>query len=167
MKSITQRVNERIKIKFDELWTAIPCIITRVDRTNMRCDVKPKMKFSEFELPKIKNIPVVFPRGSDSIILMPIKKDDIVLVLFSKYDLSKLLVDNNINLTVDINQFHFRNAFVLGGFVLYRELGSSIVHDEVYEIPENDIKIISDKEVHITAEHIRLRSENITFEVPP
>ena len=115
------------------------------------CVIKPKFYY-EFEYrnqkhtrepPIIRDVPVMYPRGGNSIIMMPIKVDDIVLVACSQHSLKKLLI-NLENIKVEqTKEFGLEGAVILGGFIIENEFGQLFESKAKYEIP-SDVTMIYD-----------------------
>ena len=132
-------------------WTMVPGVVTAVDKVACRCNVKIKIRDDTREFAELTNVPVVFPRGGNSIILMPLTTGDVVLVGFSKFPLDSLLVNEQV-VQKDIDKldyFDVGSAIVLAGFVLDNELGETILDDAKFEIPTDDIVVCAEGEVKL------------------
>lgn len=131
------------------LWTLVPAVVDTVNRQKMTCDVRVKVSREVSQYLQIRDVPIAFPRGGDSVILLPIQSNDVVLVGFSKWSLDQLLIDIQIvvkeNLDSD-RKFHYQDAIIMLGFAVDNEKGQTLMDDVVLEIPEGDI-IIYDPDV--------------------
>lgn len=74
------------------LWTAIPAIVTKVNRAEMTVECQPTVKgritdengaVISVNLPVLINVPVCFPKAGGFILTLPIQIDDEVLVIFA------------------------------------------------------------------------------------
>lgn len=127
-------------------WTMVPGVVTQVNPTKLTCNVKIKLDDIGQDFKELTDVPVVFPRGGDSIIMMPIKVDDVVLVGFSKFSLDTLITNTQIvKKDLDIEDFFdVSHAVVIAGFVLENEKGSP-----PFEIPTDDVVIVSEEDLTV------------------
>ena len=74
------------------MWTALPCIVTKVNLTKMTLEAQPAIKgtietangvFKSVNLPLLVDVPIVFPSAGGFTITMPIAAGDEVLVIFA------------------------------------------------------------------------------------
>lgn len=74
------------------IWTAMPCIITKVDLTKMTIEAQPAIQgliedengeVQSVDLPLLVDVPIVFPSAGGFTITLPIAVDDEVLVVFA------------------------------------------------------------------------------------
>ena len=134
-------------------WTMVPGVITYVDKEACRCNVKIKIRDDTREFKELTDVPVVFPRGGNSVILMPVSAGDVVLVGFSKFPLDSLLVNEQV-VQKDIDKldyFDVGSAIVLAGFILANEAGETILDDAKFEIPTDDIILCAEGELKLGA----------------
>lgn len=149
------RVDERIDYKLQNIWTLVPAIIVGVDSVNMTCNVKIKARIEETDFPILRDIPIVWPKGKNSLLKTPIAKGDVVLCGFSKFALHELLIDGNV-VEVDKPRLGIEDAFILGGFVLSPKTGTVIYGTETYDVPTSGAQLISDESVVVTAPTVRM-----------
>lgn len=73
-------------------WTAMPCIVTSVNLAKMTIECQPALKAEiiteagtsqTVNLPKLVDVPIVFPSAGGFTLTLPIKPGDEVLVVFS------------------------------------------------------------------------------------
>ena len=130
------------------------------------CDVKPKFYYEieargekfKRELPVLRGVQVVWPRGGNSLILLPIKVGDVVLVGCSQFAIDKMLVDlGEVKVNKDI-MFVLEGAVILGGFVLENEWGETIYGGVDFEIPTK-LTVVSDGEILVEAPDINLQGD--------
>lgn len=134
-------------------WTLVPGVVSSVNNAGCTCNVKIKIRDDTRDFEELTDVPVVFPRGGDSIILMPIDIGDVVLVGFSKFPLDSLLVNTQV-VQKDIDKldyFDVGSAIVLAGFILDNEKGDTILGDAKFEIPTDDIILCAANEVKLGA----------------
>lgn len=87
---------ESMRLAFDGLqsgiWTAIPCIVTKVNLTAMTIECQPAIQgtiedetgqISTTNLPVLINVPICFPGAGGFILTLPIAVGDEVLVVFA------------------------------------------------------------------------------------
>lgn len=151
MPGPAQRVLDLVERRLQGIWTLIPCVVDTVNQQAMTVDISIKVTRPNKYL-KIEKVPVVFPRGGNSIILMPIKSGDVVLVGFSKYSLQSLLTDIQVVIKDNLDRerkFHYSDAIILAGFVLENEKGSQLMAGANFEIPDDDITIVAEDQVNV------------------
>jgi len=142
-----KRVWDLINQRLTGVWTLVPAIVDAVHREEMTCDIRVKVTREKQNYVQVLDVPVVFPKGGTSVVLMPIQIGDVVLAGFSKWSMENLLVDNKLVVKKDLDndvQFHYRDAFILGGFATQNELEIN-----GWEIPEGDIVIFDKDKVQL------------------
>ena len=122
---------EKLKERwFEEIETIALGIITWVDHSRFRCNVKLKNKIQGQEV-ELFNVPIACLKSSVGLVYAPIKENDVVIVLFSKYELEEQLKNRDI---VDVNEqvkFDINNAMVLSGVFTIVEDIPSINPDKI------------------------------------
>lgn len=124
--SMVSVIEKIIYKKFDGLWTLAPAKVTRVDADNMRVDLRIKNTLFGKNPINIRSAHVWYPRGGGSAILYPIAVGDIVLAAFSKIEMIPALADADYRTELDAQYFESRNCFVMGGFILDNERGTTV-----------------------------------------
>jgi len=136
-------VNKRL---FDMFIISIGTVIA-VNSDTVRCDVRIKVSstVNRGSISVLKNVPILYPRGGNNIIMYPITEGDTVMIAFSKESISKAIIDSSSRKEIATKFFSSDNAFILGGFILDSEIGSSIdgidikIPDKITMLSEDDI----------------------------
>lgn len=128
-------IDERIEAKLNRLNTVSLGIITQVDNSKLRCNVKLKHKIQGSEI-ELFDVPIACLKSSVGTIYIPLQEGDIVLVLFSKYELEEQLKDKQAVAVNELLKFNINNAIVLGGVFT--------LADSIPSLQENKINIIGD-----------------------
>lgn len=111
---IGEKIIKLIDEKLSRLNTVALGIITSVDLSKMRCNVKLKHKIQGQEI-ELFDVPIACLKSTDKLIYVPVKEGDVVIVLFSKYELEEQLKNKQ---PVDVNEllkFNINNAIIFGG----------------------------------------------------
>ena len=95
-----EKIKKLIDVKLDNINTVALGIITQVDLSKMRCNVKLKHKIQGNEI-ELFDVPIAFPKFNDCVIAIAPKEGDVVLVVFSKYELEEQLKNRE---PVDVNE---------------------------------------------------------------
>lgn len=125
-----EQIRKLIDIKLDNLSTVDIGVITQVDLTKLRCNVKLKHKVQGNEI-ELFDVPIACLKSSIGMIFVPPSEGDIVLVLFSKYELEEQLKNKDV---VDVNEFlkfNLNNAIVFGGVFTLADSIPSIKPDKI------------------------------------
>ncbi len=127
---------EKLKERwFDELETVALGVVTWVDHSKFRCNVKLKNRIQGYEV-ELFNVPIACLKSSVGLVYVPLKENDVVIVLFSKYELEEQLKNRDV---VDVNElvkFDINNAIALSGIFTTVE--------EIPDITPDRINIIGD-----------------------
>ena len=155
MNTIPQAVDERINTSLGVLWTSCPAIIKEVQNNEGTVTIQIKALLSDKEdnkrqSPLVYNVPVINFKGGNTYIKMPIVAGDVVMAFFSKFAMDTLLRDENIADPIDARQFNFNDAIVLGGFFTSDDGNKTI--------PTDDVEVVSDGKVNITATEVVINS---------
>lgn len=145
-----EQIRKLIDIKLDNLNTVALGVITQVDLTKMRCNVKLKHKIQGNEI-ELFDVPIACLKSSAGTIIIPPTEGDVVLVIFSKYELEEQLKNKE---TVDVNEllkFNLNNAIVFGGLFTLVDSIPAINEDEILiqHKSENYIKFQQDGKIVI------------------
>jgi len=128
-------MDERIEMKVSRINTIALGIITQVDHSKLRCNVKLKHKIRGREI-ELFDVPVACLKSSVGTIYIPLQEGDIVLVLFSKYELEEQLKNKQTVAVNELLKFNINNAIVFAGVFTLAE--------SIPEINPNRINIIGD-----------------------
>ncbi len=147
---IGDKIIKLIDEKLSRLNTVALGIITSVDLSKMRCNVKLKHKIRGNEI-ELSDVPIALPKFNDCVIAIAPKEGDVVLVVFSKYELEEQLKDGN---PVDVNEilrFNINNAIVIAGVYTLVDSVPAINQDEILILHKsgNYIKFNSDGTITI------------------
>jgi hypothetical protein len=119
-----------IDSKLEEINTVSFGIVTQVDLSKMRCNVKLKHRIHGNEI-ELFDVPLAVQKFSDSALIIAPKEGDIVLVLFSKYELEEQIKNREI---VDVNEllkFNLNHACVIAGIFTAVDSLPSMNEDEI------------------------------------
>ncbi len=133
------KIKKLIDVKLDNINTVALGVITQVDLTKMRCNVKLKHKIQNNEI-ELFNVPIACLKTSAGLIFVPPSEGDVVLVLFSKYELEEQLKNKS---TVDVNEllkFNINDAIVFGGVFTLADSVPELQHDKINLIGEVYVK---------------------------
>ena len=155
--NIVEQLKQMINSTIDGLWTLAIAKVESVNRTECTCTVILKyLTINGVPYARLTNIPVVMPRGRNSMVLVPIDVGDVVLVAFTKFP-SGLVIENEDMIKVEnTNTFSIKNAVVLAGFILGTEELQTITGSEKYEIPTDRMVLVSDQKIDIVAPQINI-----------
>ena len=118
--SLAEFVLDAIDSKMLDIHTAIPGIVVKFDAEKQLADIQPalKRKFSETQiepLPVVTNVPVVYPRSSNSIIYFPLVKGDSVLLLFAERSIDRWISKGGIVDPADVRKHHLSDGICVPG----------------------------------------------------
>lgn len=114
-------IDNAIKSALGELHTTIPGIVVKYDPATQTADVQVAIKRrgidgTVYQIPPIRNVPVVFPRCSFGTITFPIATDDPVLIMFSERPLDRWRQSGGVVDPGDHRFFHqYTDAFCIPG----------------------------------------------------
>jgi len=127
---IAEKIHKMIEDLLEDVETVALGIITYVDLTKLRCNVKLKHKIRGQEI-ELFDIPIAFPKFNDCSVIIAPKEGDVVLVVFSKYELEEQLKNRE---PVDVNEllkFNINNAIVIAGIYTLVDSVPTINQDEI------------------------------------
>ena len=125
-----EKIKKLIDVKLDNINTVALGIITQVDNSKLRCNVKLKHKIQGQEI-ELFDVPIALQKFNDCVIAIAPKEGDIVLVAFSKYELEEQLKNRD---PVDVNEllkFNINNAVVIAGIYTLVDSVPMINQDEI------------------------------------
>lgn len=128
-------IDERIEAKLNRLNTVALGIVTQVDNSKLRCNVKLKHKIQGNEI-ELFDVPIACLKSSVGTIYIPLQEGDVVLVLFSKYELEEQLKDKQAVAVNELLKFNINNAMVFCGVFT--------LADSIPSLQPNKINIIGD-----------------------
>lgn len=97
--SLSNLLRTAIGFELSTIHTSIPGRVESYNSSTQKASVKPlvKKKYKDGvveSLPVIVNVPIMFPRTSNSIISLPISKGDLVLIVFMERSIDQWLSSN-------------------------------------------------------------------------
>lgn len=126
-----QLLNDQItmlKVMMDgrqaSMWTCLPGIITKVDRSEYTCQVQPAIQGvitdedgnqQYVELPELLDVPIVFPRAGGVIITLPLAVDDEVLVVISSRCIDSWWQSGGIQKPMELRMHDLSDGFAIPG----------------------------------------------------
>jgi len=125
-----EQIRKLIDIKLDNLNTVSLGVITQVDLSKLRCNVKLKHKIQGNEI-ELFDVPIAVQKFADSSIIVAPKEGDVVIVLFSKYELEEQLKNKEV---VDVNEllkFNINDAIVIAGIYTMVDQIPQLNQDEI------------------------------------
>lgn len=160
--SVLSKVKMIVKQDINKVFTMFPAKVVKVGTNTV--DVKPKTYFYRVvmgtrykkDYPVLVDLPVLFPRGGNSMVLMPIAVDDVVLVCCTQDALKKALIDLNEVEVKQFKRFDLDGAFVISGFTLENEFGETIYGGVDHEIP-SEMTLVSDSNIILEAPAIVIK----------
>lgn len=117
-------VLEIIEAEKADLWTATPAEVLSFDRDSMTCVVQPtiKLKFTNSEgvvewvaLPKLTQVPVIFPSGGGYTLTFPVTAGDECLVVFSSRCIDSWWYYGGVREQSDLRMHHLSDGFAIMG----------------------------------------------------
>lgn len=113
-----------------ELRVALPGEIVSYDHTQQRASVRPliRKKYKDGEvapLPVIHQVPVVWPRGTDSALTMPLKAGDGVGLIFQDRSLDEWLSSGGMSTPNDSRQHDLSDAIAIPGLCSFNDADGS------------------------------------------
>lgn len=161
-----EQIRKLVDIKLDNLNTVALGIVTQVDLSKMRCNVKLKHKIQGNEI-ELFDVPIALQKFRGSVIIAAPHEGDVVLVLFSKYELEEQLKNRE---PVDVNElfkFNLNNAVVIAG--IYTSLDAiPQVNDEeilIWHRTGAYIKFMSDGGIEIRGKYVNIREDLTSGEI--
>ena len=127
---IAEKIHKLIDEILEDVETVALGIITQVNLSKLRCNVKLKHKIRGQEI-ELFDVPIAFPKFNDCSVIIAPKEGDVVLVVFSKYELEEQLKNRE---PVDVNEllkFNINNAIVIAGIYTLVDSIPSISQDEI------------------------------------
>lgn len=99
------------------LWTALPARVQTFYGSEQAVDVEPLIKDSEYVLPVLPRIPVVYPRGGGLALSFPIGAGDTGLVVFSTLSLDDWRSNAQVQTPTDIRRHSLTGGVFFPGLV--------------------------------------------------
>lgn len=130
-----EKIRKLIDVKLDNINTVALGIITQVDNSKLRCNVKLKHKIQGQEI-ELFDVPIACLRSSIGTIYIPLQVGDVVLVFFSKYELEEQLKNKEVVAVNELLKFNLNNAIVFGGVFT--------LTDSIPDLDPNKINIFGD-----------------------
>ena len=114
-------LNKHLSSKLIDLHTALPGVVQKYYSESQRADVQIaiKRKKSDGEealIPVLPEVPVMFPRNSNSIFHFPLAEGDTVLVVFNERDCDNFRSSNQLLPPATSRKFHLSDAVCIPGF---------------------------------------------------
>lgn len=153
------------------IWTAIPCLVTKVDLTAMTIEAQPTIqgavedengKIQYVNLPLLVDVPIVFPSAGGFTITLPIKANDEVLVIFASRCIDAWWQSGGIQKPMEARMHDLSDGFAIPGpksqpnkISGISSTGAQIRNDAgttyVEIAADGKIKLVSPSEIDITA----------------
>lgn len=113
-------IEQAIKVRFNNVHTALPGQIEKYDYSTQKADVKPLIKKKYVDgtiesLPVIANVPVVWPGGTNSSLTFPLKRGDGVLLIFAERAIGDWLAEGGDAEPEDPRKFDLTDAIAIPG----------------------------------------------------
>lgn len=127
---IGEKIIRLIEDRLGDINTVALGIITHVNLTEMRCNVKLKHKIQGQEI-ELFDVPVAPQSFAGSSIIIAPAEGDVVLIIFSKYELEEQLKNRDVVAVNELLRFNINNAIIVAG--LYTSVDSipQIGKDEI------------------------------------
>lgn len=118
--TFTEVIKNAIEARLVDVHTSIPGEVVAFYPEKQMADVQPalKRKFANGKiepLPVVTNVPVVYPRSSNSIIYFPLSKGDSVLMIFAERSIDRWAAQGGIVDPADVRKFHLSDAVCIPG----------------------------------------------------
>ena len=118
--TMAQVIQNAIDARLLEMHTCLPAIVIEYDASTQRATVRPQIKRQYrngdvVELPYIRDVPVVWPRGGGSFFHLPIAAGDIVTLVFSERSLDEWKETGGSVLPEEFRKFNLSDAFAIPG----------------------------------------------------
>ncbi|MNE29945.1 hypothetical protein D3C80_1234420 [compost metagenome] len=139
---ITDIIRTQFKIDQQDMWTAVPCIVTNVvnNMEEQRVDVRPSVVTllkdgSGDDNPDILGVPVIFPGSMSSLISFPINAGDTVLCVFASRSIDNFKIGSGQpTVANDMRRFSDQDAIAIPGLFSFSK---SINRPGVRKFPHN------------------------------
>jgi len=159
---IAEKIRKMIEDLLEDVETVALGIITYVDLTKLRCNVKLKHKIRGQEI-ELFDVPIAFPKFNDCSVIIAPKEGDVVLVVFSKYELEEQLKNRE---PVDVNEllkFNINNAIVIAGIYTLVDSVPAVNQDEILiqHKSGHEIKLNSDEVIIKHSSGTQVKIDNI------
>jgi hypothetical protein len=148
--SFWEQINAAIGASIEGVHTCMPALVERYDSAKCQCDCTPLLKKNYafyydngerkindsnkgFALPKIINVPVVWPRTTDFIMHAPlVKRKDCVLLVFAERAMDEWLWGTSTQQAtpVDRRQFALTDAIAIPGLFSFKQKSPVDSNDE-------------------------------------
>lgn len=129
---------ENLRVSFEgmqsDLWTAIPCIVTKVNFSQMTVEAQPAIQALQrfptgeqkfVSLPLLLDCPIVFPSGGGYTLTMPVAVGDEGLVVFASRCIDSWWQSGGIQQQAELRMHDLSDGFFLPGvFSQPRVIGS-------------------------------------------
>ena len=163
-----------------ELWTALPAIVETFDASKMtitaKCALKMRVRSKDdqppvpgavldknnwwwAEVPKIVDVPVIFPSGGGFILTFPLFPGDPVLLVFSARCIDAHWQSGDVQIQSELRMHSLSDAFAFPGHRPLPSVPSSISEDSV-QLRTDDgsifLEITRDQKINIVAPEINL-----------
>jgi hypothetical protein len=165
-----------IRYGFDNLqarlWTALPCIVSKVNFASMTIEAQPAIKAIQtnadgstqnVNLPLLVDVPIVFPSAGGFTLTFPIKAGDEVLVILASRCIDDWWQSGGIGVQLDLRMHDLSDGFAIPGPKSQPNVISAISSSNL-QIRTNDgtcfiemtpagmINILAPLGVHVTGE---------------
>ena len=155
-----EQIRKLIDIKLDNLNTVALGIVTQVDLSKLRCNVKLKHKVQGNEI-ELFDVPLALQRFRGSVIIVAPHEGDVVLVIFNKYELEEQLKNRK---PVDVNElfkFSLNHAIVVAGVYTSIDAIPKIKDEEIliWHRTGAYIKFMSDGGIEIRGKYVNIRQD--------
>lgn len=159
-----QAIAQMIENRISNIHTSIPAIVETYDYKTQTAEVTPGVKRllqngDVITLPKIVQVPVVFPSAGDALIHWPINRGDTVLLIFSERQIDEFLQSGKISKPSQTRKNSLTDAIAISGILTLNKTGKAENNDDLI-ITKSGSKIVikSNGDVEISGENIKLGS---------
>lgn len=155
-----EQIKKLVDIKLDNINTVALGVVTRVDLSKMRCNVKLKHKIQDNEI-ELFDVPIALNRFYGSAIIITPKEGDIVLVLFNKYELDEQLKNRDVVNVNELLKFNLNYAIVIAGVYTSIDAIPHVSNEEILIWHRSGayIKFFSDGSIEIRAKSVNIRED--------
>lgn len=159
-----QAIARMIENRVSSIHTSIPAVVESYDYKSQTAEVTPAVKRllangDIITLPKIVEVPVLFPSSGDALIHWPITRGDTVLLVFSERQIDEFVRSGKISKPSQTRKHSLTDAVAISGILPTNKTSKAENADDLI-ITRGDSKIVIKKngDVEISGGQIKLGS---------
>jgi hypothetical protein len=146
-KSLLTLIKRVIDNSLADMHVGFPAKVVKYDYATQKADVQPllKRKFADgdvVKLPVIVNVPVIFPRVSESYVYLPLKVDDKVWIMIADYSIDNWLSSGSETDPNDVRTHNITDAVCIVGGYDFNHPITDLENDDDVVIKNSESKVV-------------------------